>query len=912
MATAASSAPFGWQSLTRAIETVFPLPLVLRLGLWGAAVVAGLMGHLQLSFAPVPDNDPVLRHIPIVGDDLVVTSLSRGLAYMAAATLFVILAAWDPSREEHREVEAAASSAPLWQRLRPHALPLALLLIAIGLGVAFRVYLLDSQPFGIWFDEAQNGLIADRMVHEDAYRPVFISEYTGTNRPALPVYVFAVGVQFIGREILALRSVSAVAGILTIVPLFLLARELFGWRIAAMAAFFLAVMRWHLNFSRLAMEPIWGPFFTVTAIYFLVRGVKNGRWYEFAASGLFLGLGLYFYWAFLLVPLVYAAYTLHSYLAKRSAQLLPLAAGAVIVAVVGFLVYSPVAVYGYQHPDRYQARANQVTITKDKDFGETVAAVKRTTRLHVLMFNSQGDANGRHNLSAAPMLDKFTGVFFVLGVGLALARAWQPRYFLLLAWLVILLQPAIWSVEFEAPQALRAILVTPAVAMLAALPLGALWDMAGQRRIRAPDAADMRPEGGVRGRLLASGRYAAGGAVGLALLFFLAQTAYHNFNTYFNVQLNHSRTWTEFNSDVTFVGKEMDRLGASHRFIVSTLFSSPVIQFVYPDAGDGSVFAFNPPLDLPLRESRPTAIFLDQTKRPFFEWLRELYPNMEVREARPPGEGQPAVVYEVIVSPEEIDRLRGVDATYRSEGGEVVTRREPAIEFAWDGSPAPLAFPFEAAWSGQLVIGQYGVHEIALEAPGPIVLRLDGEVVAEGRERVFVTHTFYRGRHELEIEATVEEAGRVVLTDNGEPFGENAYLAPAPAGSGLLATFYGGTSWEGDPLLEQLDPFVGMRYHAELPFGSPFSVIWRGRLDVPASAVYPLQVQANGIVHVLIDGEERLSTAGTLAADVRLDAGLHDIEVRFANEGGFAEIYLSWTPPNADMHVIPTRFLYPR
>jgi hypothetical protein len=81
----------------------------------------------------------------------------------------------------------------------------------------------------------------------------------------------------------------------------------------------------------------------------------------------------------------------------------------------------------------------------------TVQAVLKGTKQHVLMFSSVGDGNGRHNLPGHPMLDTFTGIFFVLGIGISAAKVRRPEYFLLLAWLGLVLQAGIWS--DGAPQA---------------------------------------------------------------------------------------------------------------------------------------------------------------------------------------------------------------------------------------------------------------------------------------------------------------------------------------------------------------------------------------------------------------------------------------------------------------------------
>jgi len=73
------------------------------------------------------------------------------------------------------------------------------------------------------------------------------------------------------------------------------------------------------------------------------------------------------------------------------------------------------------------------------------------------------------------MLDPITGALLVLGVGLSLRRIRQPGSFLLIAWLLIMLVPAIFSLDFESPQSYRAIGSLPAACLLAVVPIHALW-----------------------------------------------------------------------------------------------------------------------------------------------------------------------------------------------------------------------------------------------------------------------------------------------------------------------------------------------------------------------------------------------------------------------------------------------------
>ena len=78
-------------------------------------------------------------------------------------------------------------------------------------------------------------------------------------------------------------------------------------------------------------------------------------------------------------------------------------------------------------------------------------------------------------LSGEPMLDPICGTLLVLGLGLSLWRIRQPGSFLLIAWLLLMLAPGIFALDFESPQSLRAIGSLPAAYLLAVVPIDALW-----------------------------------------------------------------------------------------------------------------------------------------------------------------------------------------------------------------------------------------------------------------------------------------------------------------------------------------------------------------------------------------------------------------------------------------------------
>ena len=193
---------------------------------------------------------------------------------------------------------------------------------------------------------------------------------------------------------------------------------------------------------------------------------------DFAWAGLLTGLGLCFYAPFRLFPFVVILFLLHHALRGGivtfiRAQGLNL----VVLGLAGLLVFAPIIQYAREHPDEFWARTNKVSIFSSQPKDETLQAILNNTRLHLLMFNFEGDRNGRHNLPGAPMLDYATAALFVLGAGYALYRIRSPRCSLLVFWLSITLSGGIFSLPFEAPQALRAIGALPAAYVLAVLPL---------------------------------------------------------------------------------------------------------------------------------------------------------------------------------------------------------------------------------------------------------------------------------------------------------------------------------------------------------------------------------------------------------------------------------------------------------
>lgn len=95
-----------------------------------------------------------------------------------------------------------------------------------------------------------------------------------------------------GPSLTALRVVSAMCGMFTVLALWGLARVLLDWRAALLAALILAAFPPHVHFSRLGLNNIADPLCGTLALVFIARGQRP---LDFALAGLALGFTQYFY-----------------------------------------------------------------------------------------------------------------------------------------------------------------------------------------------------------------------------------------------------------------------------------------------------------------------------------------------------------------------------------------------------------------------------------------------------------------------------------------------------------------------------------------------------------------------------------------------------------------------------------------
>jgi len=781
------------------------------------------------------------------------------------------------------------------EALRHRWVELAVLTLIISAGAFVRLYQIEAIPSGLFFDEAINGLDARRVLEEGVYPVYFEANY---GRGSLFIYLLALSFKLLSPNPIAMKWVTLLVGTATILVFYFLFCLFFDSNISLVAALLLAFSRWHINFSRVAFEAILLPFFELLTLLFLLRGLgKNGRCTHLMWAGFALGLGLHTYMAFRLFPLVIGAFLLFRLLTDRQA-VRNYSIALVLVTMSALLVFAPLGLYAFRNREPFINRARATSIFYHRDEPDLRVALARNTKAHLLMFNYKGDRNPRHNLPGEPMLDPLSGALFVLGFGYSLFRWRQPQYILFLITFAVMLLGGILTVDFEAPQALRSIGVLPAVYFFICAAFDGLWSTC-------------------RGSL---GRWGQRSLL-LVLLLALAYIAYANYDAYFRRQARDFAVWNGFDTTETLVAQEMNALGRGYRYYLSSLYHNhPTLRFLAPWASDYERWESGD--HLPIRESEyeRVALFLDPwSEGSVYEEAKRYYPEATFKEFSPPY-GGPTVLYSVELQGDEIKALQGLLGRYYEgeswEGAPAFERKEDSILFDWQNNP-PLPTPFSAQWGGVLYAPEYGPYLLGLKAPGEAELKVDDYLVLEGSGQIDKRVILAEGNHTLEIKAV---GGRGLMEFYWQPPEKEEaavpqwalYLPPVKS-EGLLGEYYPNGDWSGQPTLVRIDPAIDFYFHI-LPLPRPYTVEWRGKIATPLAGTYRFGTQSIDDSHLYIDGRlimENVERDRYVEGAIFLEAGLHDIALRFRDQSSHSRIWLYWTPPEGEREIIPSFYLLP-
>lgn len=543
------------------------------------------------------------------------------------------------------------SEAPKDERVSSRKKELLIVLGVTAVAAWFRLYDIGRLPTGCWLDEAEYGLAAQRILHTE-WRPIFI-DWKHIQNPAFFIWQIAGSFKLFGETVIGIRLVTMITGILCVPIFYVLSRQMMGILPAFAGSFILASMRWHITMSRIGMWCIQTVLFEILAFLFLWRALRTRSLWNFAASGLFLGIGIHTYTASRLVVVVFVAFFLYllvrqtwhfvrkteTYDNLTSPWSFKVFGGVLITGLVSAAVVLPLVLSA---GDALWKRAGQTNIYKFLPRGVTGLDIFLEPKFwtsvmkHVLMFHYVGDPNGRHNIPGWALLEPIVGTLFLLGVILALIRLWDSRGILALILLGVMLQAGIWSVPFEAPQALRSLGAIPAVVLLSALTVEYYWGL-----IRASGIA------------IAKFYF----RVGLGVILLASATI--SYWQYFIEGPKDQYVWAGHSTVDAHIGKILRKLKNRRNveaWCVKPLYNSSTLEFVSGGSKYDNWVAYDRGLPLTKIPSKTILLFMKTAK--VYNFVARIYPDAKVE--RLTGPNHSIVLYIFRITPRDVEETFGM------------------------------------------------------------------------------------------------------------------------------------------------------------------------------------------------------------------------------------------------------------
>lgn len=365
-----------------------------------------------------------------------------------------------------------------------------LLVLIIILAAVMRLYQLGRNPPSLDWDEASLGYNAYSILKTGKdefgrFLPISIRSFEDY-KPALYTYLTVPMVYLFGLNEFAVRLPSAILGVLTVLVVYFLIREIFHSRKTAyLVSLFLCISPWHLQFSRVAFESNVGLFFVLLGILFFIKGLEKGIY--LILSAVVFAVSFYAYHSpRLIVPILLAGWAVYfrNYLWLKRKYVL-------VACFAGILLSAPFIIEMF---GKGKARFSSVTVLVSEDNlkdsisdieydlsrGNTLGRFFHNRRVIYFLaitkgyldhFNLnflflEGDAPLRHHAMDMGMLYIWEALFIVIGI---IQIFKYKNRFLIFWW--FLAAPAASAITTGTPHAVRALLYLPIYQIFSSLGL---------------------------------------------------------------------------------------------------------------------------------------------------------------------------------------------------------------------------------------------------------------------------------------------------------------------------------------------------------------------------------------------------------------------------------------------------------
>lgn len=327
-----------------------------------------------------------------------------------------------------------------------------LLFLAIfGLAFFFRTYLLLDVPSQMISDHAEKLLdIGDVL---NGQTSIFFPRNTGREffqfyLTAAIILLFKTGLTF-----LSLKIGTVFAGLVALVYIYLLGKEIGSTRVGILAMAFAGIAYWPNVISRYGLRFPLYPLFYAPALFYLIQGLRTRNRNGFILSGFFLGLGLHGYSPFRIVPFVIllaiGLYLLHK---QSKGFRLQTIWGLFAIIVIALIIFLPLLRYMSENPEIVLYRAMTRIGELERPLpGAAWQIFPKNFWNSLTMFGWDDGETWPTSIPHRPVLDVVTSVFFHLGVVLLIIRYIRQRHWLDIFTLLsipALMMPSILSLAF--------------------------------------------------------------------------------------------------------------------------------------------------------------------------------------------------------------------------------------------------------------------------------------------------------------------------------------------------------------------------------------------------------------------------------------------------------------------------------
>ena len=356
------------------------------------------------------------------------------------------------------------------------------LVVLLVVTLITRVYHLTTLPYNVDSDFANVGLQARALLTGQQH----IFTYGWGSIPALGFLPATITMSLFGDNLAGLNASGVIEGLLIIVGVYLLGRDLFHARVGLIAAALLAISYTHLAASRQAvyLDPV---LVLVFAIYFLCLGLREDRGGVLVASGILTAFCALVYYPGRIAILIIGFMLLYLLLFRRN-WLQAHWWGLFLWGLAAIITFGPMLVVFARDFSGLIGRARTSSILNpevvrhlENKYGVAtfLDMLLQQARRSVLMFHYYPDSGTQFGFRH-PLLDPFTAPLFTLGMGYALFHWRRFGHAMLVAWVVLVVFTGSFLMS-DPPNWPRLMILLPPTALLAAGALNSIYELANDR-----------------------------------------------------------------------------------------------------------------------------------------------------------------------------------------------------------------------------------------------------------------------------------------------------------------------------------------------------------------------------------------------------------------------------------------------